>query len=126
MSWGARSIGAGYFPVAGALVGCRATPGRGRGHWMGRPPRGDGPLPPLLGRRLRSANPQWEVELAEHSPSYIADHCVGGATVLPAAALLEMGLAAAARLYGDAACALEQVEIPRALTLAADSTSIVQ
>ena len=52
---------------------------------------------PLLGRRLRSglAQVQHEALLAPDEPGWLADHAVGGRVVVPAAALVEMMLAAA-------------------------------
>ena len=52
---------------------------------------------PLLGRRLRSALPetQFEVDLAADGHGFIADHRVQGAPILPAAAFVELALAAA-------------------------------
>ena len=51
---------------------------------------------PLLGRRLRSSVPQrqFEQQLAPDSPPWLADHRVEGRVVLPAAAMVEMMLAA--------------------------------
>ncbi|MFZ1429165.1 MAG: SDR family NAD(P)-dependent oxidoreductase, partial [Geminicoccaceae bacterium] len=51
---------------------------------------------PLLGRRLRSSVPQrqFEQQLAPDSPPWLADHRVEGRVILPAAAMVEMMLAA--------------------------------
>ncbi|WP_027133348.1 SDR family NAD(P)-dependent oxidoreductase [Geminicoccus roseus] len=51
---------------------------------------------PLLGRRLRSsvAQRQFEQVLAPDAPAWLADHRVEGRVILPAAAMVEMMLAA--------------------------------
>ncbi len=59
---------------------------------------------PLLGAGLRPAFPPglriWETRLSPASPSWLADHGVRGAVLLPGAAWIEMGLAAAAEALG--------------------------
>ena len=63
---------------------------------------------PLLGRRLRSslAQRQYEAMLAPDEPAWLGDHAVGGRVIVPAAALIEMMLAA---IPGDGPIALTGV-----------------
>ncbi len=77
-----------------------------------------GPLQhPLLGYRLPTDHPTWEnnPELWHHA--YLADHIVQGAIVFPAAAYIEMALAAGALQFGTDAIAIEDFEIRKPLVL---------
>src|SRR5262249_50802694 len=44
----------------------------------------------LLGRRLASAEPTWEIKLDVESLPYLADHQIQGSVVFPAAGYIEM------------------------------------
>jgi len=57
---------------------------------------------PLLGFRQRGATASWLNHLDEQVLPWIADHAVEGVAVLPAAAILEMALAAARWRWSDA------------------------
>ena len=57
---------------------------------------------PLLGFRQRDATASWLNHLDEQVLPWIADHAVEGVAVLPAAAILEMALAAARWRWPDA------------------------
>jgi myxalamid-type polyketide synthase MxaE and MxaD len=84
---------------------------------------------PLLGPCLRSAQSgarHWEMELSVHRFSYLADHQVRGVTVLPAAAYLEMVLAAAAEAFGSGPHTLRQVSFKEVLILPEDAGRMVQ
>ncbi|WP_420140822.1 type I polyketide synthase, partial [Sphingomonas sp.] len=73
---------------------------------------------PLLGQRVRPQPVEWVRHLGLEQMPWLADHEVGGAAVMPAAAMLDLALAAArARKPGAAALELLDVEIGRALVL---------
>jgi acyl transferase domain-containing protein/NADPH:quinone reductase-like Zn-dependent oxidoreductase/lauroyl/myristoyl acyltransferase/short-subunit dehydrogenase/acyl carrier protein len=76
-------------------------------HWREDPSwrqaRLESPGHPLLGERQQGQDPVWQRELAPGMADYLADHRVRGQAVLPAAAYLEMALAAARELRGGAA-----------------------
>jgi len=73
---------------------------------------------PLLGMRIGEEPVEWTRHIGLETQSWLADHTVGGAAVVPAAALIEMGLAAArARHPGAASLDLLDVEIGRALVV---------
>ncbi len=103
-----------------------------RGGWVPSPaPAGGGERDhPLLMRRLRPAAAReiayWEADLSAEHPSYLADHRVDGAIVVPAALYLEMALAAAGEFLGPGPLALESVEFRRALLVPADSARTLQ
>ena len=82
---------------------------------------------PLLGRRLSVAPPAvvHEAALSAEAPGYLADHRVGDAVVAPAAALLEMALAAGRSALSSPSLRLEDVVFERPLRLG-PTPSIVQ
>jgi acyl transferase domain-containing protein len=90
-------------------------------HWV--EPRSDGPrrdgelAHPLLGQRVETLPPVFERELDPALISYLADHRVQGAVVLPAAGFIEMGFGIARELFGQAPCSVDNLEILRALVL---------
>jgi myxalamid-type polyketide synthase MxaB len=84
---------------------------------------------PLLGDRLALAaaeETRFESALGPGRPGFLAHHRVFGTAVLPAAAYLEMGLAAAARALGSALPALGRVVIRQALLLPEGEMKTVQ
>jgi myxalamid-type polyketide synthase MxaE and MxaD len=85
---------------------------------------------PLLGRHLALADGSdrhvWQTELGPQFLPYLGDHRVYGAALLPASAYLEMALGAAADVFGDAACALQDVAFHRALYLPEQGARQVQ
>ncbi len=88
----------------------------------------EGIVHPLLGRRLDlagAAETRFEALLGPAAPAFLGDHRVFGAAVLPAAAFLEMALAAA-RTAGVGAAELADLEIRQALVLGGDGHRRVQ
>jgi len=85
---------------------------------------------PLLGRRLRVAleggERLYESQLSQQDPEFVQSHRVFGATILPAAAYLEIALAAAGRLDGECAIRIEDVVLPQALILPEEDAVTVQ
>lgn len=80
---------------------------------------------PLLGRRLKTARPTWQVALDRHRLPYLDDHRINGSVLYPGAAYVEMALAAGTEVFGqDAVC--EDLQFERALFLPDDSTPDVQ
>ncbi|MFI6174130.1 beta-ketoacyl synthase N-terminal-like domain-containing protein [Nonomuraea sp. NPDC051191] len=77
---------------------------------------------PLLGRRTSIASVAgvwaWERRPAEDHLSYLAGHRIDGSAVLPAAAYVEMALAAARQVFPDGPCAVADMvlEHPLAVT----------
>jgi NADPH:quinone reductase-like Zn-dependent oxidoreductase/acyl carrier protein len=73
----------------------------------------------LLGQHLQPANATgshfWEIELSTQLFRYLNDHRVQGAVVFPAAAYVEMALAAATEALGKGPYVLENLEFKRAL-----------
>ena len=55
---------------------------------------------PLLGYRLKDHDACWENQVDTKLLSYLADHVVDGGAVMPAAAYIEMALAASAENFG--------------------------
>ena len=77
----------------------------------------------LLGFRRNTGKPSWFNHLDLNAEPWLGDHKVDGVAVLPAAAILDMALAAAQDLFPDAAgIEILDVEIRRALVLEPDVT----
>ena len=81
---------------------------------------------PLLGFRLESGDCIWENLIDTALLPYLEDHVVHGAVVMPATAFIEMALAAATQIYGDASCDIEDFEIRNALVIRAGEVPCVQ
>ncbi|WP_203073864.1 SDR family NAD(P)-dependent oxidoreductase [Falsiroseomonas ponticola] len=111
-------------PQAGARVALPLTPWDRQRHWA-KPPRAALPpsAHPLLGRRLRSRRGErlFEADLAPDRPAWLADHALASRVVLPAAAMVEMLLAA---LPPEAPHVLEDITFDRLLAPA--ETPVVQ
>ena len=107
--------------------GLPAYPWQRERHWLGRTAESTDTATlavehPLLGWRsdARAEPAEWSSHLGPSAQAWLADHVVGGATVAPAAALIEMALAAArARHPNAAAVELLDLEISRPLTFEA-------
>jgi 1-acyl-sn-glycerol-3-phosphate acyltransferase len=70
----------------------------------------------ILGSRVRTVQPHWEVDLASPALSYLQDHRIHGAIVFPGAAYVAMALEAAAEVGGSASrLELEGMEFRKAL-----------
>ena len=108
---------------------------------MRRPPAESSPPPPLsfsgttaqhslIGQKFNSplASTQFQSQLSTHSPAYLAHHRVFGQAILPAAAYLEMALAAGAQSPSPNRTAstltLTEVTIQRGLFLPEDGTAL--
>ncbi|MGD9853730.1 MAG: SDR family NAD(P)-dependent oxidoreductase [Planctomycetaceae bacterium] len=72
---------------------------------------------PLLGDRQTTSRPTWMAEVTASSPAYLRDHRVQGAVVYPAAAFIEMALAAMAAINGDGVRVLADFTLTQGLVL---------
>jgi acyl transferase domain-containing protein/acyl-CoA synthetase (AMP-forming)/AMP-acid ligase II/NADPH:quinone reductase-like Zn-dependent oxidoreductase/acyl carrier protein/short-subunit dehydrogenase len=91
---------------------------RGRGRQTGHP---------LLGTRVRTANQtQFETDIGLLNPSYLRDHVIHGSALVPAAAYLEMALAAAGQMWDSAAARVENVTFHQPLFLDGSGSHVVQ
>ena len=81
---------------------------------------------PLLGRRLESAQPTWRAALSGDRLGYLNDHQVQDSPLLPAAAYLEIGLAAARETLGDSAGMVTDAEFLKPLLLPEDRGVLVE
>jgi acyl transferase domain-containing protein/acyl carrier protein len=94
-------------------------------HWVptraARVPRAASPSGasphPLLGQRLRTAQVIFESSIAARSPAFLGQHCVLGVAIVPAAAYMEMALAAAAAVFGAGPHVLHALTLHQALAL---------
>ncbi len=126
-------------PDGGRVVELPAYPWQQERFWLaldegqqkGARHRKAAPGHPLLDLHLTSAASQerlWETELDLSAPwlSYLADHRVQDAVMLPAAAYLDLGLAAAREAFGDASLRLEDFTFKQALFLPAEGPQKIQ
>ncbi|HQW21495.1 MAG TPA: type I polyketide synthase, partial [Rhodocyclaceae bacterium] len=105
-----------YFPAVGRFVDLPSYPWQRERHWL--PATSEGyhlierrRIHPLLGWPLKGAQDSWENILDPRTQPWLADHCVGGALVLPGAAYVEMALAAAREFFGGETQELEELDI---------------
>jgi amino acid adenylation domain-containing protein len=91
-----------------------------------RAARFDGPIHPLLGYRLKTANPIWQSSVSTNTPSFLSDHIVNGSVVFPAAGYVELILAAARESLAEGPWELESVAFHDALVLAPDAIVFLQ
>ena len=82
------------------------------------------PGSPLLGQRLPSPVPAWEGRVSVNTVPFLGDHRVHGNTLLPAAASIELALAAATAC-GVAAPVVENLKLHAPLFLAPDHDTVV-
>ncbi|MCL2865268.1 MAG: type I polyketide synthase [Lachnospiraceae bacterium] len=69
----------------------------------------------LLGKRLATARPTWEVELKKELIPFLDDHCIGGNPLFPAAGYMEMALQLANEYYGEGFYILEDIAFKKAV-----------
>jgi acyl transferase domain-containing protein/NADPH:quinone reductase-like Zn-dependent oxidoreductase/acyl carrier protein len=81
---------------------------------------------PLLGMRSAGSTRRWQITIDPAELRWLKDHAIGGRTIYPAAAFVEMAFAAATRTLGAATCILDDLRIDRALVLPEGSTPLVQ
>lgn len=74
----------------------------------------------LLGGRVTPNAPVWTGDLSLARLPWLADHKIGGQILLPATAMLEMFVEAAAQIAGQDKVALRDLEIMRSVRLAPD------
>ena len=106
----------GFFPAVGRFVDLPSYPWQRERHWL--PATSEGyrlierkRIHPLLGWPLKDAVDGWENILDPRTQPWLADHCVGGAVVLPGAAYVEMALAAARQYFGGETQEIEELDI---------------
>ena len=72
---------------------------------------------PLLGVRLPTARPSWQADLDDQRLDYLLGHRVHDTPVYPAAAYIEMALAAGSQLSPGSRICLERIRFDRMLVL---------
>lgn len=122
---GADATVAALFPERGRTVALPSYPWQRERHWIGEPhwwPEASddtaAPVqaPELLGNRMPTADPTWHQHFEPSRVGWLSDHQVGRATVVPAAAYLDMLLAAGREMF-DGPVEVTSVRVDRALTL---------
>lgn len=80
----------------------------------------------LLGKRLSTAAPTWEVELKKELVPFLDDHCIGGSPLFPAAGYMEMALELANHYYGKGFFTLRHIEFVRAVFIPPNKSTKLQ
>lgn len=93
---------------------------------LSRPNDTDNKLHPLLGRRLDSPQSIYESQISAESFMELDDHCIGGGSVFPMTAYLEMPLAAAIESFNTDCCILEELSFHEAMVFSEDEVKTVQ
>ncbi len=119
------------FPERGRRVDLPGYPWQRERHWHGSSDESFGLLGvpqdhPLLGHRLAQTEGVWSNALDLARVPYLADHVVGGSAIFPAAAFVEMALAAAEARSPGTSHELESLEIRAPMTLAGGSAQSVR
>jgi acyl transferase domain-containing protein/acyl carrier protein len=81
---------------------------------------------PLLGSKGDAAQPSWTAELDMQQLPFLNDHRVEGTAIYPAAAYVEMALAAAGETFGAGPCVIEELEFRSALSLPEDQSLLME
>lgn len=77
---------------------------------------------PLLGARMADGSPEWRALIDTQLVPYLDDHRVDGGVIVPAAGLIEMGLAAGRDLFGEVPLELDEFDVLKALAISDDET----
>ncbi|MCL2366506.1 MAG: type I polyketide synthase [Oscillospiraceae bacterium] len=80
----------------------------------------------LLGKKLLTAQPTWEVELKKELVPFLDHHCIGGNPLFPAAGYMEMALQMANKYYGKGCYTLEAIEFKKAVFIQANKPTKLQ
>lgn len=80
----------------------------------------------LLGRRIKASETIWENHLDPQKLTYLQDHQVDGAMIMPAAGFVEMALAAAKETYEHQYYELKDIDILAAMVFEKDYTRLVR
>ncbi|MCL2426103.1 MAG: type I polyketide synthase [Oscillospiraceae bacterium] len=80
----------------------------------------------LLGKKLLTAQPTWELELKKELVPFVEDHCIGGNPLFPAAGYMEMALQLANEYYGKGFYTLNNVEFLRAVFIQPNKSTKLQ
>lgn len=86
----------------------------------------DKPLHPLLGKRLQSAKPTWQMTLDPHRFPYLRDHQIWDGIVFPAAGFAEIGFAVAGAMLPGEAYVVEELQCLEALFVDPDRMPTIQ
>ena len=81
---------------------------------------------PLLGYPVRNATGEWRCHVDAERIPWLADHVVGGAVVFPAAAFIEMALAASRIRFPGKSHAIHNLEIRAPVLLEAGETKTLR
>ena len=116
----------------GRFISLPQYPWQRERHWFegeqsaNHAPSGSDSGHPLLGYRLRSVRPCWEIDLGQPSLEYLDDHIVQGSPVFPGAAYAEMALEGARAVAPDGIAVVEEVMFRKVLFLSHRRETLLQ
>ncbi|GHG84777.1 type I polyketide synthase [Comamonas sp. JC664] len=120
------------FPAGGRLTALPSYPWQHQGTWLDATPTASvvEAVTSLKGRPVRVAHGVdghiFELELSSTALPWLGAHRLGGIVVVPASALIELALSAAAEALGVGGRALSSVAFEEALVLKGDARRVVQ
>lgn len=129
----------GVYPQGGRCVPLPTYPWQKKPYWISKIGKGyqrggmpsqsllpDATRHPLLGRRIFSPLHTFEAQFSLHSQTFLADHRIKGAVIVPAAVYLEMIFTLAKEIFGDGVHSVEDMTIHEALLLPQNGSFSVQ
>lgn len=120
-----------WFPTAGRAVSLPSYPWVKESYWLKPSNEHNNQIElliehPLLGARIKAGEPVWENHLDAVVVSYLADHLVDGAAVLPATGYVEIALAASKIWYSCDHHDVRDIEIFAPMVFEADYCRMVR
>jgi acyl transferase domain-containing protein/thioesterase domain-containing protein/acyl carrier protein len=112
-------------PAAGKIIDLPSAPWRHERHWVAPRPAPRADEHPLLGAHVELPGEDrhaWRADVGTAAQPWLTERHVHGTTLLPAAALAEMALAAGAEALGDDAVSVNGLWIERLLPLEEHTT----
>lgn len=112
-------------PTAGKIIDLPSAPWRHERHWVAPRPAPRADEHPLLGAHVELPGEDrhaWRAEVGTAAQPWLAERQVHGTTLLPAAALAEMALAAGTEALGDGAVRVSGLCVERLLPLEEHTT----
>jgi acyl transferase domain-containing protein/acyl carrier protein len=118
------------YPSPGNIVKLPSYPWQRERYWhessRSRADRLGEQVHPLLGSKGDAAQASWTAELDMQQLPFLNDHRVEGTAIYPAAAYVEVALAAAGETFGAGPCVIEELEFRSALSLPEDQALLVE
>jgi acyl transferase domain-containing protein/acyl carrier protein len=127
---GGRAVDLAALSGGGRFVRLPTYPWQREKHWsetfVARADRLADGRDPLLGHAVPGAQPTWESDASSVALPYLRDHRVEGEVVFPAACHVELALALHREHHGGGPCAVQGLEIRKALLVPESGVTLLQ